>query len=115
MLGSYRSFVVRLEGRVTTAVRLDASCVRPQRQERHNVVRSICRSSFAGLGMIRLVLCAQGAHILSHVGFYKGRKLAFARKIPPTLRGLVRFDVENCLSHQHATAGSQLSIRSPGL
>lgn len=62
-LGLIDHSLQRLEGRVTTAVRLDASCVRPQLQERHNVNRSICRSSFAGLGMIRLVLCAFRVHI----------------------------------------------------
>ena len=62
-LGLIDHSLQRLEGRVTTAVRLDASCVRPQRQERHNVIRSICRSSFAGLGVIRLVLCAFRVHI----------------------------------------------------
>ena len=74
-LGPIDHSLQRLEGRVTTAVRLDARCIHPQQQERHNVIRSICRSSFAGLGLIRLVLWrSEWCTIFSHIGFYKGWK-----------------------------------------
>ena len=58
-----------LECRETAAKRLDASCVRPQRQEIHNVLRSIYRSSFAGLGLIRIVLLRSECTFFPHVGF----------------------------------------------
>lgn len=48
-LGLIDHSLLRLEGRVTTAIRFDASCVHPQRQENHNIIRSNYRSSFAAL------------------------------------------------------------------